>query len=219
MASIFDEIGKYHESDTDAAVIREEFLNNFDIKTPLIYETLAKSGSTPFQQARKLICTVKYTRDSIESSGGIKKLCKEIKASKSNAKLFQIITAVFTTQANWLYNNTIKQCVDGMTNAGMACMDWTFGTMIMSYCFAKKEDWDGAGGNIEGIPTKTFDPVILTCAAMLTDSVTDDIEMSKNLSPMMFIGRINNLRFPKKNTGLLSKYHIFHPSHEGLLQM
>ena len=200
MATVFDEIGKFHESNTDAAVIREEFLNNFDIKTPLIYETLTKSGPTPFQQARKLICTVKYNRESVKD---IKAQVKEIKPSKQNAKLFQIITLVFAAQANWYFNNNLKQCIDGMTNAGMACMDWTFGTLIMCYCFAKKDDWDSASGTMEGVPTKTFDVNVMECAGILTDTVSDDVEMNKDLSAKMFIGYINNLRFiKKKKTGL-----------------
>ncbi len=40
--SVFDENDKFHEKDTNAAVIREEFLNNFEIKTPLIYDSLCK---------------------------------------------------------------------------------------------------------------------------------------------------------------------------------
>eukprot|EP01084_Bolivina_argentea_P051643 95013_1 len=224
ISQIFDEIGKYHDSNTDIAVIREEFLNNFDIKTPAIYDSLCKSGITPFMQARKLICRAKYDRQSIGNN--IIELCKNIKPSSSNDKMFRIIVNFFTTQAQWIYNNSLRQCIDGMTKAGTSCMDWTLGAAFTSFCFAKKGDWDSAMGGIDCLPTKTFDPIIFQCAAMLTNGLAEDIEMNKKLSPFMFISRINNLRFgQKKDTDnalkeLISEYlSIFKQDFNGLVAL
>eukprot|EP01084_Bolivina_argentea_P154597 269460_1 len=204
MPAIFDQIGKYHEKNTDAAVIREEFLNGFDIRNPATFDGLIKeTGATDFHTTRKLICCAKYDRDWIVRAGGIG-AATQMKCTSKNGKLFSVLVAYFRAQAQWTYNNSLRQCVDGMTFAGQSCMDWTLGNAVGAYCFAKKGELEEADNMVNMLPNTMYDPVIYQAAAMVrnTDvehstfaSFTQVVANNKLISPATFIARINHLRF------------------------
>jgi len=200
MATVFDEIGKFHESDTDYAVIREEFLQKFDIKSPLSYESLVKSGPTPLHAARRLICCAKYHRqeiDDFEDKGGILKLLQDIK--EKGSMMFKVAIGSFKGQAQWFYNNSTNQLADIMTNAGMLSMDWAMGPTFVAYCQAKMGQIDMAHDSVQYLPQKLYDPMF-TCVAMTGEAVSENLEDDKEISPWRFIARINNLRFGAKKT-------------------
>jgi len=205
MATVFDEIGKFHDGHSDAAVIREEFLNLFDIKDASKYDALAKSGPTGLLRARQLICRAKYDRKSIDAGGGIKKITKDIKAGGADPAMFKILIPLLKTQGNWYYNNSVGQCIDGMTDAGMVCMDWILSPVINSYCFAKRDDWETAEATMAELPQKNFEPISMVCASMTTGALSELIEDIKDISPDIFIARINNLRFQQKKTDVALK--------------
>jgi len=218
LTAIFDDL-KLHDADSDMAVMREEFVNLFDIRSPQQFDALAKSGSTAFLEARKLLCTVRHARSSLGDAKGFKAAASKVKPS--GGMFFKIATSMFVAQARWLFTNSLSQCINDMTNAGMSCMDWIIGSLFMAYANAKKEEWDNAGPAIEHLPNLKYLPMAVTCAGMMLEAagdwpVAEDLEMNKALSPSLSMAYVNSLRFVGKKdsdaalkqltSGLLKKH-------------